>query len=296
MHVENHATAKYSTGRRVARTGTWNAVCAEIWRHESGHLTDLTLSATEVAVLLEGRSRVRRTGNNRTQESYGVPGTFWLCPAGTFESNIRIDGTFEKCLHIFLPPSLIGLEALSTFGLDPDSVRLDYVGGRQDPRLTSIAAQFCSVLYSDENPAQRLLIEGLRTTLAAHLLGHYLANGSVPARRTKNEGGLDTKRLKRVLDSIEERISEDLSLLDLANEACLSPCHFLRRFQRSIGMSPHRYVITRRVERAKDLLKRGDRSLTEVALDLGFGSQSNFCRVFKSETGQTPGDFRLQPS
>lgn len=296
MHVHSHATAKYATGRRVARTGEWNSVCAELWRHESGHLNDISLTATEVVVLLEGRSKVRRTGNNRTQETYAVPGTFWICPAGTHERNLHLDGVLEKCLHVFLPPSLIEVEALRSFELAADSLQLDYVGGKHDPQLTSIAARFCSMLYSEEHPAQRLLIEGLRTTLAAHLLCHYIADGSAPTKRMKNEGGLDTKRLKQVLDAVEERLAEDLSLVDLADAACLSPFHFLRRFQRSIGMSPHRYLITRRVERAKQLLKRGDRSLVEVALDLGFGSQSNFCRVFKAETGQTPRDFRLQSS
>jgi AraC family transcriptional regulator len=292
MDVISHATEKYATGRRVSLSGQWSSIHAEIWHHDSGRLNDLTLDATEVAVLLEGRSKVYRTGDGRKQETYAVPGTFWICPSGTFESDIRLEGTLEKTLHIFLPPMLVGEEALRNFDLNPDSIGLDYVGGRHDPFLDFMAAQFCAIIYSNPHPTQQLRVDGLRAALAAHLLEHYAAGRKPSGGRLKNEGSLESGRLKRVLDAIEDRLADDLSLFDLAQEACLSPYHFSRRFQQTIGMSPHRYVVTRRVKAAQDLLARTDQSLVTIALDTGFGGQANFNRTFKAVTGQTPGQYR----
>ncbi len=292
MDVINHATEKYATGRRVSASGEWSSVHAEIWHHDTGRLNDLTLEATEIAVLLEGRSKVSRTGDGRTQETYAVPGAFWICPSGTYERDIALDGALEKTLHIFLPPSLVGEEALRNFDLDPSKIKLDYVGGRHDPFLDMIASQFCAILYSNPHPAQQMLVDGLRVTLAAHLVEHYTTGGPFVASRLKNEGGLEPLRLKRVLDIIEDRLAENLSLFDLAHEACLSPYHFSRRFQQTIGMSPHRYLVARRVKAAKHLLARTDQSLVTIALDTGFGCQASFNRAFKATTGQSPGQFR----
>ena len=103
---------------------------------------------------------------------------------------------------------------------------------------------------------------------------------------------MEPRRLKRVLDFIEARLADEISLDDLAAEACLSPYHFSRLFREATGMPPHRYVMDRRIETAKEKLKLSRSSLVDVALDCGFGSQANFTRVFRKATGLTPGHFR----
>jgi AraC family transcriptional regulator len=77
----------------------------------------------------------------------------------------------------------------------------------------------------------------------------------------------------------------------LAAEAGLSPYHFARAFKRSVGSSPHRYVLRRRIERAKYHLAAGELSLAAVALACGFGSQSHFTARFRATTGLTPRQF-----
>lgn len=84
----------------------------------------------------------------------------------------------------------------------------------------------------------------------------------------------------------------DISLDDLAAEACLSPFHFSRLFSEATGRSPYRYVTERRVEAAKERLRLARSSLVEIALDTGFVTQANFNRVFKKVTGKTPGQYR----
>ena len=77
--------------------------------------------------------------------------------------------------------------------------------------------------------------------------------------------------------------------------ARLSPYHFARQFKAATGLPPHRYVVARRVERAKQLLQGdGDVSLAEVAARAGFSDQSQFCQHFKLLVGVTPGQFRTR--
>jgi AraC family transcriptional regulator len=129
----------------------------------------------------------------------------------------------------------------------------------------------------------------MRTALAGHLIGNYAVDGRRPSARRPS---LDAKRLKRVLDFVEARLAENVSLGDLAAEACLSPFHFLRLFRAATGLSPHRYVTSRRVQAAQAMLARDHASLVQVALDTGFSSQASFTRVFRQWTGMTPGQYR----
>jgi AraC family transcriptional regulator len=98
--------------------------------------------------------------------------------------------------------------------------------------------------------------------------------------------------LKRVLDFIEAHLASDISLDDLAAEACLSPFHFSRLFREATGLSPCRYVTDRRIQAAQKMLAVDQSSLVQVALDTGFGSQAAFTRAFRKTTGLTPGQYR----
>src|SRR5262249_49506327 len=104
------------------------------------------------------------------------------------------------------------------------------------------------------------------------------------------KGGLAGWQQKRVADFIEERLADDLPLSMLARQVELSPYHFARAFKRSFGASPHRYHMTRRIEHAKALLR--DRSVTEVALAVGFAETSSFSAAFRRMTGATPREYQ----
>ena len=93
-------------------------------------------------------------------------------------------------------------------------------------------------------------------------------------------------------DYIEAHLGDRLTLTDLAGLACLSPYHFSRSFKLALGIGTQRYVIQRRLERAKTLMRRTDRPLAWVAQEVGFADQSHLTSVFRRETGMTPGQFR----
>lgn len=292
--LTSHSAQKYPTGTRFAGDHVMPQMRVETWRHGPGRLPDLDLTRTEVAVLLKGRLRVQRTGDGQRQDCNALPGTFWLCPAGVHESDILLSGTMEETVHIFLPADLLGKAALEEFGLDPANIRLNYAGGRFDPLLEQIARTFRSLGDGPDNPVERMLSDSLRVTLATHLLRTYLARTDLPIPMERGNGRLGAQRLARVLDLVEAGLDRDLSLDELAAEASLSPFHFSRAFQRTMGMTPCRYLLERRVERAKQKLRHSSLSLVEIAQDVGFANQSGFTRAFARVTGLPPGRFRAE--
>ena len=105
-------------------------------------------------------------------------------------------------------------------------------------------------------------------------------------------GGMAFGSLRRTREHIEQRLAHKISLRELADIAGLSAGHFSRAFKQSVGMSPHRYLMRRRVTAATDLIRDTELSLAEVALNVGFSDQSHFTRVFARESGETPSAFR----
>lgn len=120
--------------------------------------------------------------------------------------------------------------------------------------------------------------------------GPVSLDGGAGVQRVTARGGLAGWQRKRVLAFIEEHLSETISLSTLSAVAQLSPYHFARAFKQTLGMPPHRFHMNRRVERAKVLL--ADRSVTEVALAVGYAETSSFSSGFRRATGMSPTEFR----
>jgi len=105
-------------------------------------------------------------------------------------------------------------------------------------------------------------------------------------------GGLPPRVLRRVREHIDENIEQRISVGALARLANLSVCYFVRAFKQSVGVTPHDYLIRRRVERTMELLSVTDLSLSEIALAAGFADQSHCARRFREHVGMSPRDYR----
>ena len=189
--------------------------------------------------------------------------------------------TDETMLHIHLNPELVR-QVAETSELD----RIDLVNcfSKYDLRLHQIAMMLLSELKSDGIMGQ-LYVESLTQVLIIHLLRHYSTSTQNIAPK---HGGLTTSQLRQAIDYVQAHLDRDLSLAEIAAAISISPTYFSRLFKRATGSSPHQYVIQQRVERAKVLLKTTDLAIANVALQVGFSSQSHLTQHFKRLTGVTP--------
>ena len=119
-----------------------------------------------------------------------------------------------------------------------------------------------------------------------------LAGMREPAPVPQMRGGLPPSAMRRVSEYIETHLSESVDLTELAGVAGLSLFHFARQFTQSAGVTPHHYLVQKRVERAQEMLARTDLSLSEIAFATGFADQSHFARHFRQRLGVSPGQFR----
>jgi len=138
---------------------------------------------------------------------------------------------------------------------------------------------------------------GASGTLYAESLAHALAVrflflGEYLPTRSSATAVLPQRKLRGIQDLIESRLDADLTLQELAAAIGYSRSHFLRMFRATTGMTPHRYVLKRRVERARQLLEQVGLSIAEVAMICGFSSQAHLTFAFRKEYGITPTEYR----
>jgi AraC family transcriptional regulator len=186
------------------------------------------------------------------------------------------------------------------FYLDPDALpvdpELDFAGVIFEPRLYFhdpalwATAEKLIALVETAGAHTRLYAESLIALLAVELV--ELQRGT-PAAVTRLRGGLAGWQKRLICDYIEEHVVEEIPLARLAALARLSHAHFCRAFKRSMGVSPHRYQIQRRIERAKAMLAEPGWSVTEIGVASGFAFASSFSQAFRRITGTTPSQFRV---
>jgi AraC family transcriptional regulator len=138
----------------------------------------------------------------------------------------------------------------------------------------------------------RSYMDSLLMLLLTHLM-RCASNFATPLRPVYVKGGLPNRRLKRALELLEADFTKTPSLAELARPLGLHPTSFCRAFKQSTGLSPHRYLLAQRINRAKEMMKDENRTLTEIALDCGFSSSSQLSVVFKRIAGVSPRIFRL---
>lgn len=102
------------------------------------------------------------------------------------------------------------------------------------------------------------------------------------------------RRLLRAKDRMDAASHEDWPVRRLARISCVSEAHFARSFKQAFGVPPHRYLLTRRIERAVALLRDTDLAITDIAFQTGWSSLGTFGRIFRDITGASPGSVRTQ--
>jgi AraC family transcriptional regulator len=197
----------------------------------------------------------------------------------------------------WLKPRL--LTRVTYFYIDPRGPMLDpelhFAEAEFKPRLYfydrdlwAIAERLKAAHAVKGTPGQQQYVEALGILLAHELLR---LNRGAPEAHAYIRGGLAAWQRSRVAEYIEAHLTENVLLSSLAEVAQLSPFHFSRAFKQSFGTPPLRYLASRRIARAKDLLA-ADGTVTQIGLAVGFAETSSFTTAFRKHTGVTPTVFR----
>jgi AraC family transcriptional regulator len=214
-------------------------------------------------------------------------GSITVVPVGSV-IECRWRGTKDG-FHIYLDPKLIARIAATSFQLDLSRTAIPPFDAlsASELRATMLAVDAELTAGGAGGP---LMIESLANVLVVHLIRHIFGLRRLAPRRN---GVLPRPKLTTVVDYIMANLGGSPTLERMAALAHLSPDHFARQFKAATGLAPYQFVITRRVERAQQLLcGRRDVSLAEVAIGAGFSDQSQLCFHFRRIVGVTPGQFR----
>lgn len=194
----------------------------------------------------------------------------------------------DSCLHIRIASQFIQNVARETIATHLDRLELRLEFQMRDPQLEAIGMMLLSEL-KQENPGGKLYVESLSNVLAIHLLRQY---GASTSHLIVYEGGLSQRQILQVIEYINEHLHQDIKLADLATLLGISESHLSHRFKQALGMTPYQYLLQQRIERAKQLLKEGDLSITDIAILCGFNSHSHLSKQFRQLTGMTPKAYR----
>lgn len=226
------------------------------------------------------------TGTFRRERpgSKGSPDKLCVLPAG-HESSWVINGDI-RLAHLYVSPQRFAASAVTLLDREPRELQLRESTFLEDPQL---ALQFRQLVNLDwDEPGERLLA----SSLAHEMISHLLLSQVGLRQGLKLKGGLAPHLRRRLVDYIEQHLDQALSLGELAQLAALSEYHFARMFRASFGLPPHRYVLQRRLLRARELLQHGNLALGEIALACGFASASHFSNRFREAFGAAPGLLR----
>ncbi|XVV16026.1 helix-turn-helix domain-containing protein [Actinoplanes sp. CA-131856] len=237
-----------------------------------------------VILHLNGPVTVRRGHLGLTRERTVPPGGLFVHPAGK-ELTVELGGQLDT-VHAYLT------DAMLREAHDGDPVELAEELGSLDPLVEQLLLTLDGVLRGWE-PSARTYVDHLGRALAAQLARrHSVRPKTATATRRPARAGLSDRQVGAVRDLIEARLGEPLPLADLAAAAGLSVSQFARQFKARTGLSPHQFLIQRRLDAACSLLRRTAMPIAEIAQRCGFSHQEHLTRVLRAHLGTTPAALR----
>jgi AraC family transcriptional regulator len=196
-----------------------------------------------------------------------------------------------EILQVYLRQSVYEAAVSEIYGCDSAGAELVPRFAILDPLLEQLAIAITSALR-DGNAEDGLYIDTIAQMMAVHLARTH-SSRSKPVRLVPAKP-LAGWKMRRVIEFIEDNLEGDLSLQAMAQEVDISPLYLARAFKAAVGQSPHQYVLARRIERAKELLRNTDLPVVDVALSSGFSSQSHLSHWFIRQVGVSPAVYRRQ--
>ncbi|OKH20361.1 hypothetical protein NIES593_19250 [Hydrococcus rivularis NIES-593] len=216
-----------------------------------------------------------------------VPGDICIDPSGVASQACWYQSTEILVLEL----DRVFVERTLNRSIETECITFIDKFGVQDPLIQQIALSLKHEIET-QHSGSKLYGETAAAMLAAHLFRHYSHRDVEKDCLGKNRDRMPESRLRRVLEYVRSHLDREIRLEDLASVAQMSAYHFCRLFKRSIGESPHQFLMRQRLEAARRLLRETDLSVAEVALEIGYQSPSHFATLFKRHTGVTPKQYR----
>jgi len=250
-----------------------------------GELGEYGIDHALLGLCVGGAGKLQVRYGKAVRRVTSLPGRFSLLGPGFEQKPVAWTGVREM---LFVA---IGAEQLEhLIGQDPAlaCLNVDPQYGVSDPHVVSLVLNMRDEIRAG-CPTGRLYGESLSLALAAYLLKRYAHKTSPEGRR---EPALSPLQVRRVREYIRENLAHDIGLAEIASQVSLSPHYFSMLFKRSVGVSPHHYVLRERIQESQQLLAARRMSISGVAVSLGFSDQSHFSQAFRKMTGMTPKQYQ----
>jgi AraC family transcriptional regulator len=252
---------------------------AAIWRNADDRMRYSRPDGHTISLYLEGGTGTRRVDGGVQS---GWPGALCVMPQGA-SSEWEITETFQF-VHLYVQDQELRRAYTETFDQDCRQMVMPEVTFENAPALEHALRRLALALQKGDS----LMAQEATTMAFTHLFVHPRYGG---AANVSIKGGLSPSVRHRLIDYIETHLDQPVTLQTLADIAGLSPFHLQRMFLLSCGLSPHEWLLRRRLSRAKTLLATQD-PIAQIASACGFSSQSHMTRAFKEATGCTPSVYR----
>lgn len=265
----------------------WSAFSIHVIdRQESLHM-EVAFADHLLTWQFSGACRLRREAGGRSVEGWSGPGTVNLVPAH-FRATWDVSGA-SRNVDLHIPGAFLSRIIAQDWDVEPRNVEIVPQFLARDPVIESVLASL-KLEVQNGSPSGQLYAESASEFLAHHIIHVHSSLSALPP---PSSGGLTGRRLKIVLDYIQDSLAEPIALRQLAELARVSPRHFERAFRQAVGTPPHAYVMEKRVAAARHLLlSEPTLTIESIAARVGFSSSSHLASAFRRQTGYSPAAFR----
>ncbi|QAA98364.1 AraC family transcriptional regulator (plasmid) [Agrobacterium tumefaciens] len=282
-HAFKHGECQTSSHQQK----TWRAAHVDLVRRTGLKKEETAQVSDRHLLLLNLRGNAERgeyfLDNRKAGFISRKPGTVLFIPSGCHWQGWEVGASSAAYLAISVDPAYLNELFASTSAEKIASFSPDL--GFEDQDIMN-AARGIGAEVSYHNTLSGMLAEAYVATIFVQLMRRQKRSQYV------KKGGLAAASLNRVIQKIEDELTEGVSLSQLAEVAGLSVPHFCRAFKQSFGCPPYEFIIRRRIERAKEYLRGSKMTITDIALSCGFSSSSHFSNTFRREEAASPLEYR----
>lgn len=291
---ETHGRALRAENRLIAHSQSigWRSLYAAILEEAPLDIHEASIGHPSIIYHLCRPTAVARRieGTHREKALIG-PRRFCITP-GNATAQWEHSG-HPEILQMYLRRSIYENAVQEMYGCEASKAPLLPRFAILDPLLEQLAITIATALR--EGTAE----DGLYVDTLAHMIAVHLARQHSQRSKVSAYAGpstISSSRIKRLIEFVEQNLDRDLSLEAMAHEVGISALYLPRAFKSAVGQSPHQYVLARRIERARELLRNTDLPIVDIALSAGFSSQSHLSNWFVRVVGVSPAAYRRERS